>query len=60
MAKEEHWNTLDTLAVARAAVNDFEGAAAALKKARELAPGSEQDKLKVHEELIAAEQPVRE
>lgn len=60
MTDTEHWNALDTLAVARAAVNDFDGATKALNRAIELAPEREQAKLKAHQKLIAAGLPVRE
>ncbi len=60
MSEEQHWNTLDTLAVAKAAVGDFEGAAQALDQAMELAPESEQESLRVHQQRIAAKQPVFE
>lgn len=60
MTDEEHWNTLDTLAVARAAVNDFDGASEILSRAIELAPEQQQAKLKAHQELIAAGMPVLE
>lgn len=60
MAQQEHWNTMDTLAVARASVNDFEGAALAVKKALELAPENKRAMVKSHQELIAAQQPIRE
>ena len=60
MTDEEHWNALDTLAVARAAVNDFDGAHKVLTRAIELAPERQQAKLKAHQKLIAAGMPVRE
>ncbi|MCH2201561.1 MAG: tetratricopeptide repeat protein [Fuerstiella sp.] len=60
MSDEEHWNTLDTLAVARAAVNDFDGAAKAMARAIELAPEDERTKLKSRQALIAAGKPVRQ
>ena len=60
MTDEEHWNALDTLAVARAAVNDFDGAHEVLTRAIELAPEQQQAKLKAHQKLIAAGMPVRE
>jgi tetratricopeptide (TPR) repeat protein len=60
MTNKEHWNTLDTLAVAQAAINDFDAAANAIAKAIELAPEKEHTKLKAHQELIAAGMPVLE
>ncbi|MCH2211202.1 MAG: tetratricopeptide repeat protein [Fuerstiella sp.] len=60
MSEQEHWNMLDTLAVARAAVNDFDGAARAMARAIELAPENEQTQLKSHQALIAAGKPVRQ
>ena len=60
MAGEDHWNILDTLAVARAAVNDFEGASRSLGQAIELAPENEKAKLLAHQEQIAAGMHVRE
>lgn len=60
MIGEEHWNTLDTLAVARAAVNDFNGATEAVDRAIAVAPESEVASLKAHRDLFAAETPVLE
>ena len=60
MADEEHWNALDTLAVARAEVNDFDAAATAVARALELAPDKERDKVVAHRDLIADQKPVRE
>lgn len=60
MSETEHWNLLDTLAVARAAVGDYNGAAEALSKAQSLAPDEEQSTLQSHQERIAAEMPVLE
>lgn len=60
MAAEEHWNTLDTLAVARAAVGDYDAAVEAVDKALSLAPDKEQTTLKAHRALIAAKMPILE
>ena len=60
MKVEEHWNTLDTVAVAQAAINDVEAAADAIAKSIGLAPEKELAKLKAHQKLIAAGMPVLE
>lgn len=60
MSEEEHWNTLDTLAVARAAVGDYDAAAEAVEKALSLAPEQDQPAVQAHRELIAAKMPILE
>ncbi len=60
MAGEDHWNILDTLAVARAAVNDFTGAEQAIRQALELVPESDRDIVLSHQKQIAARQAIRE
>jgi len=60
MVQEEHWNAMDTLAVARAEVNDFDAAAKAVARALELAPDDMRAKVLAHQELIAGQKPVRE
>ncbi len=60
MVDEEHWNALDTLAVACAEVNDFDSAATAAARALELVPDEERKKVIAHQELIAGEKPIRE
>jgi len=60
MTDIEHWNVLDTLAVAHAEVNDFDSAASAVTRALELAPEDERKKVLAHQELIAGEKPIRE
>jgi Flp pilus assembly protein TadD len=60
MSGEEHWNALDTLAVASAEVNDFDSAATAVACALELAPEDKREKVLAHQELIASQKPIRE
>lgn len=56
----KHWNTLDTLAVARAEVNDFTGATTVLLEAIELAPDEVKERIQDHHKQIAARQAIRE
>ncbi len=53
------WNTLDTLAAAKAEVSDFDGAKQAIEKAIQLAPEKERPRLQNHLASINEKKPIR-
>ncbi|MFN9720837.1 MAG: tetratricopeptide repeat protein [Planctomycetota bacterium] len=53
------WNTLDTLAAAKAEVGDFEGARQAIELSVQLAPDQEKARLKGHQASISEKKPIR-
>ena len=55
-----HAEVLDTLAAARAEVNDFDGDSQAIEQALKIAPEKKSERVTQHKQLIAAKDKIRE